>query len=151
MSVPILWEQGHTDLSDMQPGLSSASITLTERIGEGAFGKVYSTRIGTQTFAVKRTVLERGFVDRELAMLQLLKQHPHPNTIALRGHYHQQSSGALVCFLLTDLFPISLADLLAQWKQRRCALPSEAKLYAYQLLRAVGHIHGLGIVHRDVE
>ena len=112
---------------------------------------MYSTRIGTQTFSVKCVVYERAFVNRELAMLQLLKQHPHPNTIALRGHYHQQSSGALVCFLLTDLFPMSLADVLAWWKQRRRASPSKAKLYAYQLLRAVGHIHGLGIAHRDIK
>ena len=140
-----------TNPSNAQRDLSNLPITLMECIGKGTFGEVFSTRIGTQTLAVKRVVLEPGFVDRELAMLQLLVQHPHPNTIALRGYGHQQCRGALVRFLVTDLFPMSLADVLEQWRCRGQRSHSKTKLYVYQLLRAVGHIHGLGIAHRDIK
>ena len=131
--------------------LASAPITLAQCIGKGTFGKVYSASIGTQTFAVKRVVLAPGFIDRELAILQLLMQHPHPNTVALRGAYREQDAGDTVHFYIMDLFPMTLADLLEMSRQRGRSSQSKTKLFSYQLLRAVGHIHGLGIAHRDIK
>ena len=113
--------------------LASAPITLARCIGKGTFGKVYSASIGTQTFAVKRVVLAPGFIDRELAILQLLMQHPHPNTVALRGAYREQDAGDTVHFYIMDLFPMTLTDLLEMSRQRGRSSQSKTKLFSYQL------------------
>ena len=46
---------------------------------------------------------------------------------------------------------MTLANLFEMSGQRGRSSHSKTNLYAYQLLRAVGHILGLGIAHRDIK
>jgi glycogen synthase kinase 3 beta len=55
-------------------------------------------------------------------------------------------------YLAMELLPATLADVIRGWARSSGRTSrSKTKLYAYQLTRALAHIHGMSICHRDVK
>ena len=129
----------------MTPG--SVEIRLHGHIGSGAFGTVYHGKMGAEDVAVKRVTLDPQCMNRELEIMQLLAEKRHGNVITLK-HYDIQGT---VCFFVMERYTCSLGDLIGEWARRRQGSPWKTKLYTYQLARALAHIHGLDICHRDLK
>ena len=128
------------------------AIHLLGRVGKGSFGKVYAANVGAETLAVKMSRFGDARVDRELTIMQFLTKSPHPNVITLHSHHVMQDSNGHMACLVMELFPTSLAGLIEEWSLQEGGRPHwfHTKIFAFQLTRALAHIHGFGICHRDL-
>ncbi|XP_036887491.1 MAPK/MAK/MRK overlapping kinase isoform X1 [Sturnira hondurensis] len=122
------------------------------KIGEGTFSevvKMQSLRDG-RYYACKQMKqpfesLEQANSLREVQALRCL--NPHPHILTLHELLFDRKSGSLG--LICELMDMNIYELI---RGRRCPL-SESKVasYAYQLCRALDHVHRNGIFHRDVK
>lgn len=82
---------------------------------------------------------------REVQALRRLS--PHPNIVTLHEVLYDQPSGRLA--LVFELMECNIYELI---RGRKTPLPEEqVKTYAFQLMRAVDHMHRHGIFHRDIK
>lgn len=121
-----------------------------EKLGEGAYGKVYKALDTTtnRLVAIKKSNLsleQEGvphFVLREIAFLKALD---HPNVLKIEN--------VVICsenvFLVTEFFPRDLRDYLNAL-EAPLPLGTVRRLLA-QLLEGTQHIHCNGILHRDLK
>ncbi|KAF6131534.1 MOK protein kinase [Phyllostomus discolor] len=122
------------------------------KIGEGTFSevvKMQSLRDG-HYYAGKQMKqpfesLEQANSLREVRALRHL--NPHPHILTLHEVVFDRKSGSLA--LICELMDMNIYELI---RGRRRPL-SERKVarYAYQLCRALDHVHRSGIFHRDVK
>lgn len=81
---------------------------------------------------------------REIQALRRLS--PHPNIVKLHEVLFDQPTGRLA--LVFELMDCNIYELI---KGRTHYLPEESvKIYMYQLMKAVDHMHRHGIFHRWV-
>ena len=114
-------------------------------VGAGAFGHVYSGRIEGEggVVAIKHVRRDTGYVvDRELKILMLLVDVPHPNVLGLLAYDLDRKR----MYLASALYPSTLERVV-----RAGPTLDDARAYAEQLARALEHVHALGVVHRDVK
>jgi serine/threonine-protein kinase RIO1 len=132
--------------SSTKPAFGSADdYEISATIGEGSYGVVLRAvhRDSGRQVAIKRfrdsdaedeTV--RKMAQREV---RLLKRVQHENVVALLEVYRRKQK----LHLVFEFVPKTLVDFLGMDAQR-------TKLVVWQLLRAIGHCHACGVVHRDV-
>jgi glycogen synthase kinase 3 beta len=122
-------------------------LILRKKLGEGSFGAVYLAKLRGEDVAVKVVQESTQFENREVAILRNLKDAPHPNIVRLIETFKSKNCTNIVM----EYMPYDLHKLMS-------ALPAKSRLarqkvifFAYQLLRALAHIHGMGIAHRDLK
>lgn len=125
-------------------------------IGRGSFGSVYLARIveTDQTVAIKKVLQDRRFKNRELSIMRLLAQHPHPYIVHLKHHFISSGSkeGDVYLNLVLDYIPETIHSVVKYYNRMKEMVPIfSVKVFMYQLARALAHIHGLGICHRDIK
>lgn len=77
----------------------------------------------------------------------LRRLSPHPNIVKLHEVLYDQPTGRLA--LVFELMDCNIYELI---KGRTHYLPEETvKIYMYQLMKAVDHMHRHGIFHRDIK
>lgn len=131
----------------------------TERIiGHGSFGVVFQARItsngSNETVAIKKVLQDRRFRNRELQIMRHIVRNPHPNIVALRHSFYSRGSSADEVYLnlVLEFIPETVYSIARQHQRARTPVPLlSVRLYMYQLARALAHIHGLGICHRDIK
>lgn len=126
--------------------------TMDDRLGKGAFGKVFRARVASQVggelAAVKVVDVDseedRRTVLQEVSLLRGTKLHPH--LVHLLGVLSMKS--AVHIFL--ELCECSLSDVI---KERRAPLPEAAvRAVTHSVLEALRFLHEeLNVVHRDVK
>lgn len=122
-------------------------------LGSGSFGIVYQATI-TETgevVAIKKVFQDKRYKNREL---QILKELKHPNVIRLMNYFYTQGDKQDGVYLncVTDYIPETLSKIIrnyAKAKQQMHMLL--VKLYAFQMIKALGYIHAIGICHRDIK
>ncbi|CAF0727456.1 unnamed protein product [Didymodactylos carnosus] len=122
-----------------------------EKIGQGTFGRVYRARIQqtNEICAIKEVEMEGHFKNREL---EILRQVSHTNIINLKSYFNRADNGHDVLCLVLEFLPMSAYMLIRNYrKQNRRAPLLYTKIFCYQMLRALGYLHSLGIAHRDVK
>jgi len=121
------------------------------RSGKGSFGVVYKavTRGDGQVVAIKRVLQDPRYKNREL---QIMKMVRHPNTVQLINSFYERSKGEVFLNLVLAYVPRNLYEVALAFAKRKEKMPLEhIVLYIYQLMRALGYVHSLGICHRDIK
>ncbi len=146
----------------------------TERVvGNGSFGVVYEARCleTGETVAIKKVLQDRRFKNRELQIIRALR---HPNVVALKHCFYSTGgpnplpAGArgareppppppaaepeVYLNLVLEFVPDTVYRVNKHYTRAQALMPLDlVRLYAYQMLRALAHIHALGICHRDIK
>lgn len=120
--------------------------------GEGTFSEVLkcqSIKDG-QMFACKKMKQKYETIEQvcNLREVQAMRRlNPHVNVIQLHEIIFDRRSGivALVC----ELMEMNLYELIRG--RRKLLAESVVKRYMFQLLKALDHMHKIGIFHRDIK
>ena len=123
-------------------------------IGSGAFGEVFLAHIikTNEKVAVKKVFQDKRYKNRELS---IMKELNHPNLVFLKSYYFTESSEHKDEYFLNvvmDYIPQTLSTLISHNRHSGKKFPDILlKLYSYQMLKAIGYLHSLGICHRDIK
>jgi len=121
------------------------------RSGKGSFGVVYKaiTRGNGQVVAIKRVLQDPRYKNREL---QIMKMVRHPNTVQLINSFYERTKSEVFLNLVLAYVPRNLYEVALAFAKRKEKMPMEhIRLYVYQLMRALGYVHALGVCHRDIK
>ncbi|KAI5064100.1 hypothetical protein GOP47_0020770 [Adiantum capillus-veneris] len=124
-----------------------SSLTLLSPIASGAESTVYQARFHGECLVAKKPRLQTSDdIDRYHTELQLLSKIDHPNIIKLVAA-HAQPPDYFFLFPMYEQGNLSQALHIKEWSP-----PWEviAKI-CLQLANALGYLHKLGILHRDVK
>lgn len=124
--------------------------TLTRRIGHGGFGRVFEAADLYGTPCALKLVPFAHWTERALAQREaaLLEEHAHPGLVGFRGTGRFGPSARGFVYIAMELGEGSLHDRLVVGGPLR--LP-ELKALVLDLLDALDHLHGRGLVHGDVK
>lgn len=124
-------------------------IYLDDKIGRGAFSKVYKAIYNDKIVAAKvintrklhRKVINQ--LDREIEIIKILMAYPHPNILK---YYKVEKLPSYIIILMEQC---SGGELRAQIEKG--LTEEQTKTYFVQLIRAYLHILKFSIVHRDIK
>jgi serine/threonine protein kinase len=145
-------------------------------VGNGSFGVVFQAKcIDTgEVVAIKKVLQDRRFKNREL---QIIRKLEHPNVVQLKHCFYSSggpppktspssstrhastkttSSGGnpddLYLNLVLEYVPDTVYRINKHYVRANERMPMLlVKLYVYQMLRSLAHIHSQGICHRDIK
>jgi serine/threonine protein kinase len=124
-------------------------INLDEKIGKGAFSKVYKARYNGQLVAAKLMItskMTKGMINqlsRELKIIEILMEYPHPNILK---YYKVEKLQNYIIILMELCEGGELKN-----KIERGLTEATVKNYVKQLVKVYLHILKLSIVHRDLK
>lgn len=125
-------------------------------IGHGSFGAVFLAKVVEtgEVVAIKKVLQDKRFKNREIQIMRQLAKQPHPYVVTLRHHFVSKGSKSddVYLNLVLEYIPETIYSVAKQYNRAKEPFPLlSIKLYMYQLARALGHIHGMGICHRDIK
>ena len=124
-------------------------------IGHGSFGAVFLAKVveTEEMVAIKKVLQDKRFKNRELQIMRQLAKQQHPYVVQLKHHFIGKGSkpDEVYLNLVLEFVPETIYSVAKYFIKRRESMPIfSVKIYMYQLARALGHIHGMGICHRCV-
>lgn len=129
-----------------------ADFRLIAKKGEGTFSEVVKAQSIKSSEFVAIKCMKTQFKSIEqvnnLREIQALRRlNPHPNIIDLHGVLFDNASGRLA--LVFELMDQNIYEMIRLKKTP----PSERQIatWLFQLLKAIAHMHRLGIFHRDIK
>ena len=126
-------------------------------IGNGSFGVVFRATIVETgaVVAIKKVLQDKRFKNRELHIMKQLRSEPHPNVIQLQHQFYssgERSDDEVYLNLVLEYMPDTVYGVARAWQKAKTPLPTtHARIYVWQLCRALGQIHAAGICHRDIK
>ena len=147
---------GSRSTSNGSGGEQTISYSAERIIGNGSFGVVFqATEVETGGIvAIKKVLQDKRFKNRELQIMRQLVKEPHPNIVLLKQCFYSngEKSDELYLNLVLEFVQETVYSVARSYSKAKQSLPIlYVKLYVYQLGRALAHIHGLGICHRDIK
>lgn len=129
--------------------------TNKSKIGNGSFGTVYRVvdYESKNVLAIKKVLQDERYKNRELQIMRMLK---HASICDLKYFYYSKRVDAVETLtylhLVLEFLSENLNQITKRYKNEGRKMPIHTvKLYAYQIFRSLGHIHSLGICHRDIK
>ncbi|KAI8477415.1 MAG: glycogen synthase kinase 3 [Monoraphidium minutum] len=145
---------GHviTAVSGSGSGKQTYNFATDRVVGNGSFGVVFqATCLETaETVAIKKVLQDKRFKNREL---QIMKVVDHTNIVKLKQcFYSHTEKDETFLHLVLEYVPDTVYRISKSYSKNNQRMPPIfVKLYTYQMLRALGHIHRYGICHRDIK
>ncbi|KAH8412429.1 hypothetical protein KR009_001931, partial [Drosophila setifemur] len=131
-------------------------IEVGEMIGRGAFGRVYKAYLNgsEEPMALKQIPFNNPrLCQRESNIMDQLRGHTNVVQLILHSCVGIGDPPTRCIILLMEYMPMTLLDYINH--HSRLHQPTEALLYvrilSYQIFRGLGHLHSLGICHRDIK
>nr|XP_023671298.1 obscurin [Paramormyrops kingsleyae] len=139
-----------TELEKVQEGEKQKLLfqyDLHEEIGRGAFGVVKRAthRQSGESFAAKFLPLRGEGRARAFRERNLLSRLSHPRVACLRDSFCTHRT----LVLLTEL--CSKRGLLEHLLSKRSVTEREVKMYIFQVLEGIDHIHSMNILHLNIK
>jgi serine/threonine protein kinase len=131
--------------------ISIEDFEILREIERGSYGKVQLVRgiedgrLYAMKSLLKASLLEAGQVEHAVVEANLLKQTSHPFLVG--AHHAFQTADKL--FLVLDYAPEGA--LFAQLRKEQRFAEPRARLYAAEVLLAIGHLHKQRVVYRDLK
>lgn len=125
-------------------------------VGHGSFGAVFQARVVEtgDIVAIKKVLQDRRFKNRELQIMRQLSHQTHPYIVTLKHYFVSKGSKADEVYLnlVLEYIPETVYSVAKMFARSKETMPlMSIKIYMYQLARALAHIHGMGICHRDIK
>jgi len=125
-------------------------------VGHGSFGAVFQAKVveTNEVVAIKKVLQDRRFKNRELQIMRQLSKQPHPYIVILKHYFVSKGSKADEVYLnlVLEYIPETVYSVAKMFSRAKESMPIlSIKIYMYQLSRALAHIHGMGICHRDIK
>jgi renal tumor antigen len=125
---------------------------LISKKGEGTFSEVLKAQSikNGKYLAIKCMKNHFDSIDQvnNLREIQALRRlSPHPHIITLEEVLYDQPTGRLA--LVFELMDQNLYEVIRG--RRHYLSPQLIKIYIYQLLKGLEHMHRKGIFHRDIK
>ncbi|KAF0711938.1 Aste57867_4960 [Aphanomyces stellatus] len=122
-------------------------------IGNGSFGVVFQASIEetNEVVAIKKVLQDKRFKNREM---QIMRQLQHDNIVQLKHCFYcnGEKPDELYLNLVMEYIPDTLYGVARQLQRSKQLMPIVlVKLYIYQICRALGYTHSMGICHRDIK
>jgi len=139
-------------LSDYHSMLHPKCILQVAHLGHGAYSRVFSARdvITNEQVAIKDVIFHNpneGVPSTSIREVSILKALQHPNIVALRDVVHENINDTESLTLILEFVQY---DLL-QYLEHSAYGVDVCKNCFRQFLRAVAHVHGAKIMHRDLK
>jgi glycogen synthase kinase 3 beta len=124
-------------------------------IGKGTFGTVYKAidLKRNMKVAIKKVYQDPNYRNREF---KIVVELDHTNCIMVHNYFftteHSKASSPTYLNLVMDYVADTLYRVLRYYRKNQIEFPAPlAKIYSYQMFRALAYIHGKNIVHRDIK
>uniref|UniRef100_A0A0K0E6R1 Protein kinase domain-containing protein n=1 Tax=Strongyloides stercoralis TaxID=6248 RepID=A0A0K0E6R1_STRER len=122
-------------------------------IGTGSFGTVFKVKIPQteECLAVKRVLQDRRYKNRELEVIRKLY---HKNVVKLKYYFHSIGNrrDEVYLNLMLEFIKDTVHRVIRSYGRSNQQMPIIAtRVFTYQIFRALGYIHNLGICHRDIK
>ncbi|CEM10291.1 unnamed protein product [Vitrella brassicaformis CCMP3155] len=124
-------------------------------LGNGSFGVVIeATAMDTgDTVAIKKVLQDPRYKNRELDIMKVLR---HPNVVELKDYYYTEApgerEGEKFLHVVMEFIPETAYRVVRSYVRNNSRVPMIlVKVYVYQMCRALGYLHSLGICHRDIK
>lgn len=122
-------------------------------IGNGSFGVVMQAMVAGsgEVVAIKKVLQDKRFKNRELQIMKMLN---HINIVQLKNSFYTNGpkNDEVFLNLVLEYVPETVYRVSRQYAKLKQPMPLiHVKLYIFQLCRALGYIHSIGICHRDIK
>ncbi|KAJ1473790.1 kinase-like domain-containing protein, partial [Baffinella frigidus] len=122
-------------------------------IGNGSFGVVFQATVAEtgELVAIKKVLQDKRFKNRELDIMKRLR---HINVVELKRYFYTNGDkpGEVFLNLMLEFVPETLYRVIKLYSRAPRPIPSiQAKVYMYQVLRALAYVHSMGVCHRDIK
>ncbi|KAF2076492.1 hypothetical protein CYY_002232 [Polysphondylium violaceum] len=134
-------------------GLASGSLikgkwTVLKKIGQGAFGEIYSGKniMDGEPIAIKveRLDAKKPVLRLEIAVLKKLQSTPYVCRFVTCGRHNDFN------FMIMELLGENLSDLRRRQVDGKFSMATTLKL-GIQMIQSLEAVHDLGYIHRDIK
>jgi len=128
-----------------------------EVLGNGSFGVVSEARCleTGETVAIKKVLQDPRYKNRELDIMKMLR---HPNVVELKDYFYTEKPGGekgeseKFLNVVMEFIPDTVYRVMKTFVRNSQHMPMIlTKLYTYQMCRALGYLHTIGVCHRDIK
>ena len=131
--------------------LGPSDFELLNVVGQGAFGKVFQVRLEhtEEIYAMKvlkkSRILEKDHIDYMRVEREILTSVKHPFIVTLYNTFQTSSKLYMVMEFING------GHLFFQLYDQGLFSEDIARFFAAEMVLALGHLHSLGFVHRDMK
>ncbi|KAL6071210.1 RPS6 protein kinase [Balamuthia mandrillaris] len=134
-----------------QKRISVDDFEILKCIGEGSYGKVFQVRkkdtgmIYAMKVLKKQRLLQEGEVEHTLTEQKILKDNVHPFLVNLKFCFQTDKK----IYFIMDF--VNGGELFFHLKKDGKFSEEKVRFYAAEIVLALGHLHSLGIIYRDLK